>query len=106
MRLPEGASRWASVPPPAPLRTCFRISPPDGEAGGQGWRVEFLLQASDDPSLLVPASDVWRVKGRLASLARFLDDPHERLLESSNTAICVGGPTSGSSGPTGSHLTE
>ena len=72
--------RKAGLPPPAPLRTCFRISPPDGEAGGQGWRVEFLLQASDDPSLLVPASDVWRVKGRLAAFERVLDDPHERLL--------------------------
>ena len=28
----------------------------------------------------LPASDVWRVKGRLASFARVLDDPHERLL--------------------------
>lgn len=81
-RLQAGLEDWrrAGLPPPAPLRTCFRVSPPDGELDGHEWRVEFLLQASDDPSLLVPAAEVWRVEGRLAAFERVLDHPQERLL--------------------------
>ncbi len=43
------------------FRTCFRLSEPDelGSAAAAPWRVEFVLQAKDDPSLLVPADEVW-----------------------------------------------
>lgn len=42
------------------FRTCFRIVPPDDgaeRAEGHTWALEVLLQATDDPSLLVPAAD-------------------------------------------------
>jgi non-specific serine/threonine protein kinase len=45
------------------------------------WRVEFLLQAKDDPSVLVPAEEVWRSNGDgLKALGHRLADPQERLL--------------------------
>ena len=64
--------------PKAAFRTCFRLeSPQDGE----GWEVGFLLQANDDPSLIVPAEEVWRAKkGILTFLKRRFENPQERLL--------------------------
>lgn len=45
------------------------------------WAVEYLLQAIDDPSLVVPAARVWREKGRvLEFLGRRFENPQERLL--------------------------
>ncbi|MGW0805355.1 SNF2-related protein [Nonomuraea sp. NPDC002799] len=37
-------------------RVCFRLVEP---AGADDWRVELALQATDDPSLYVPATAVW-----------------------------------------------
>ncbi len=79
------------------FRTCFRLSAPDepaeppadprtddaneGETSPGPWRVEILLQAKDDPSVLVPAEDVWRSNGDgLRVLGRRIEDPQERLL--------------------------
>jgi SNF2 family DNA or RNA helicase len=85
------------------FRTCFRLVPPsDGEAeldeaadgllklqAANGrppseledrWRVEFLLQAKDDPSVLVPAEEVWARSERLSALGHLLENPQERLL--------------------------
>ncbi len=65
------------------FRTCFRVVPPgDGaeSAEGQAWALQILLQATDDPSLFVPAADVWKTGRRLAVFGRRLDDPQERLL--------------------------
>jgi non-specific serine/threonine protein kinase len=79
------------------FRTCFRLSAPDEPAeqtdeaptpgGIQGeptpapWRVEILLQAKDDPSVLVPAEEVWRSNGAgLRVPGRRIEDPQERLL--------------------------
>src|SRR5215813_4054894 len=59
----------AAAPTDAALRLCFRVAPPAGTKPPQPWRVEFLLQARDDPSLLVPAGEVWRSK-RLVVLGR------------------------------------
>ena len=73
----------AAQEPPGPVRTCFRLiepeppsapardgTGPDGtapddraedqrEAEAGNWRVEFALQSTDDPSLLLPAADIW-----------------------------------------------
>lgn len=67
----------------AGFRTCFRLVPPDDgadSAEGHPWTLEVLLQATEDPSLLVPAADVWRSGRRVAGFGRRLDDPQERLL--------------------------
>ena len=42
-----------------------------------GWRLEFLLQSTVDPSLLVPAEQVWTVG---SGLSRWLNHPEELLL--------------------------
>ncbi|MEU6155246.1 DEAD/DEAH box helicase [Actinosynnema sp. NPDC047251] len=61
------------------VRVCFRLSSPDqGGPGDDGWRLEFLLQAVDEPSALVPASRVWRRED--AVLRRWVDRPQEVLL--------------------------
>jgi len=44
------------------------------------WRVEFALQAADEPSLVIAAERVWRSRGVLRALARHLDRPQETLL--------------------------
>ncbi len=85
------------------FRVCFRLSPPlaapadsttpctgisplrarEGSGGEvrSPWTVEYLLQAQDDPSLLVPADAVWRQRGDTARfLKRRLESPQERLL--------------------------
>jgi SNF2 family DNA or RNA helicase len=66
------------------FRLCFRLDEPDqGEeetAPGKrsrttkqdrdSWTVRYLLQAADDPSLLVPAEYAWKAKGRGASVLK------------------------------------
>jgi SNF2 family DNA or RNA helicase len=47
-----------------------------------GWELELLLQAADDPSLLVEASTVWKsTEATTEVLERHLDRPQETLLE-------------------------
>jgi non-specific serine/threonine protein kinase len=74
------AWRQPAVPAQDELRLCFRVAPPDTGDEDEPWRVEFLLQAPDDPSLLVPAAEVWRTAGRLVAFDRALERPQERLL--------------------------
>ena len=74
------------------FRLCFRLEPPvppepeDEEetplwTPPDDWALRFLLQAHDDPSLLVPADLVWRERGStLRYLDRRFDKPQERLL--------------------------
>ena len=84
------------------VRTCFRIVPPpnegeeevdpaDGPArarrrkdtspgSGQNWRIEFALQAVDDPSLVVSAEDVWSDGPELTAIGRHVVHPDEHLL--------------------------
>lgn len=62
------------------FRTCFRLEPPAADAD-DGWSLRYFLQASDDPSLLVPAADVWREsRDTLSFLTRKFDHPQEKLL--------------------------
>lgn len=69
------------------VRTCFRLVPPEGpddeEGAGRGegpWRIEFSLQAVDDPSLNVPAADVWCDGPQFVALGRHVAHPDEELL--------------------------
>lgn len=66
------------------FKLCFRLDEPGpGEEGTppgkrsrampqahDDWAVHYLLQASDDPSLLVPAEYAWTAKGRKASILK------------------------------------
>ncbi|HET6191442.1 MAG TPA: SNF2-related protein [Trebonia sp.] len=53
--------------PAGSVRTCFRLVEPSDTAEGpgadEGWRVQFSLQSAEDPSLMVPAADVWTGTG-------------------------------------------
>ncbi|HET7229498.1 MAG TPA: DEAD/DEAH box helicase [Longimicrobium sp.] len=79
------------------LRTCFRLSPPPDQSADDArpaaadapWRLDFLLQAADDPSLLVPADEVWRANGPLKVLRHTVDSPQERLLEDLGRALRI-----------------
>ena len=60
-------------------RTCFRLELPT--AHEEAFIVRLMLQAPDDPSLLVPAEDVWGARGKkLATLGRAFREPQEALL--------------------------
>ena len=88
--LAEHLDAWhADAVSGAAVRVCFRLSnlrelEPDrpataGEsAGDDAWLLEFLLQPLDEPSVLVPAADVWRDLS--APLRRWTHHPQERLL--------------------------
>ena len=96
---------WAEPPEAegtAAFRVCFRLDPPAAEvapepAGPEAvrlnervavprpdareWTLHYLLQATDDPSLLVPAAQVWQQRDETARfLDRRFDRPQERVL--------------------------
>ena len=82
---------WAEpsgAPATDTFRVCFRLVPPAAEpddgtavvAPSRDWTLEYLLQASDDPSLLVPAADVWRRSSAARFLNRKFENPQEKLL--------------------------
>ncbi len=65
------------------FRIAFRLEAPDQqpEPAARDWGLHFLLQARDDPSLLLPAEEVWRANGNsLRHLGRHFDQPQEKLL--------------------------
>jgi SNF2 family DNA or RNA helicase len=70
----------------AAFRVCFRLEPPEidsdsGQVLSSEWALRYMLQASDDPSLLVPAQHVWSAKGgTLHTLNRKFEGAQERLL--------------------------
>ncbi len=84
------------------FRLCFRLDPPDTksaanlyipEARVSDWTLGYFLQASDDPSLLVPAETVWRERGSMLKyLNRKFDQPQERLLAGLGLAARIFAP--------------
>lgn len=66
------------------FRLCFRLEAPetaDARPTARDWALRYLLQAVDDLSLLVPAEQVWRARGKtLRYLDRRFDQPQERML--------------------------
>ncbi|WP_054055594.1 DEAD/DEAH box helicase [Alloactinosynnema sp. L-07] len=58
----------------APVRTCLRLKSP---AQAEDWEIEFLLQAADDPSVLIPAQQVWDGE---SVLHRWVSRPQELLI--------------------------
>jgi superfamily II DNA or RNA helicase len=99
--LAKELERWhRSGQQATPLRAAFRLEPPpptvraddadvphdadvshDADVTTEpGWRLEFTLQATDDPSLIVPAAEIWTSEETLRFLDRTLEAPEERLL--------------------------
>lgn len=64
----------------AAFRITFRLDePPDPDK--PEWKLHYLLQAVDDPSLVVTAGQVWREEAKTAGyLHQRFDQPQERLL--------------------------
>ena len=88
-----------------PWRLCLRLREPvEGDTApagntrrGQGpelsdpsaWRVEFLLQATDDLSLVVGAEEVWRAGDHLQRASHSLQAPHEVFLAELGRAVRI-----------------
>ena len=53
------------------------------------WRVELLLQATDDLSLVVGAEEVWRAGDQLQRASRSLSAPHEVFLAELGRAVRI-----------------
>ncbi|HHR86069.1 MAG TPA: ATP-dependent helicase, partial [Candidatus Acetothermia bacterium] len=76
----------------SPLRLCFRLEEAKAMAGksksrtdptADEWYVRYLIQAYDDPSLLIPLADVWKAKGgKVAALKRYRVNVTEHALSS------------------------
>ncbi len=89
----------------APFRLCFRLEEPEEETEQRAeavesrgadaatlarqktrsapWHLRYLLQAADDPSLLVPATEAWTARGRKSDIfKRASFDVREYLLSS------------------------
>ncbi|MGW5054419.1 SNF2-related protein [Actinokineospora sp. NPDC004072] len=76
-RLASALDTWrASAAHDGPVRACFRLHSPVGD--DDTWAVEFLLQAADDPSVLVTAEQVW--SGGPNVLRRWVAQPADLLL--------------------------
>ncbi|MEU3572595.1 DEAD/DEAH box helicase, partial [Kitasatospora sp. NPDC036755] len=83
-----GAWYAAAEPVDPALRLCFRLveplgpdpDDPEGRPSDDAWRLEFLLQAVDEPSLLVRAADLHEGGAAHAALARWADDPADVLV--------------------------
>jgi hypothetical protein len=78
--LAEDLAAWQRDVLTGPVRACFRLVEPAETDSDQTWQVRLALQATDEPSLVVDAAQVWRARGQLPALARHLDSPQETLL--------------------------
>ncbi|MBP1742911.1 MAG: Helicase, family, partial [Deltaproteobacteria bacterium] len=100
LRLAAHIQDWqrpVSISSSTPVRLCFRIEEPKGyERKRRGadkedgtWYVRYLLQATHDPSLLIPVEDVWR--GKKLPLPEEYSDLREFLLLSLGQAsrVCL-----------------
>jgi hypothetical protein len=89
-------SEWRrpiAVSAASPVRLCFRLEEPPTDTDDDSntaqavtipdspWTVRYLLQPHDDPSLLLPAADLWNgARGALATLTGGRADLREFLL--------------------------
>jgi SNF2 family DNA or RNA helicase len=63
----------------AAFRIAFRLESPVLQS--QAWQLYYLIQAKDDPSLLIPAEEVWKkTRGVLNHLGHRFEQPQEKLL--------------------------
>jgi len=66
-RIAAGVGRWQRPITPAinrSLKFCLRLEEPAGAARARGrtWFVRYLVQSRTDPSVIIPAEEVWRRK--------------------------------------------
>ncbi|MBE0478614.1 DEAD/DEAH box helicase, partial [Candidatus Aerophobetes bacterium] len=93
--IPETLNKWLHPGMVAQreedYRICFRLEMPSGsEKNDNQWQVSYLLQAVDDPSLLVPTERIWKSSKReLHFLNRTFKDPQEKLLMALAEASCI-----------------
>ncbi|HWG44443.1 MAG TPA: DEAD/DEAH box helicase [Gemmataceae bacterium] len=88
----------------APFRLCFRLEEPaasdeedNGVTAPNEWQVRYLLQARDDPSLLIPVADAWTPKGRVAAVfKKSTFDSREYLLTTLGQAAAICPPVEAS----------
>jgi SNF2 family DNA or RNA helicase len=85
--------RPVTVAAASPFQLCFRLEEPaeDLEQGGrERWYVQYMLQARDDQSLLIPVAEAWKPRGRVALVfeARHFE-PREYLLTSLGQAAAL-----------------
>jgi SNF2 family DNA or RNA helicase len=82
-RLRRRLDAWRDSAATFPVRLCFRLANlVEGDGGDEAaaWRLEFLLQSVAEPSVLIPAEDVWA--DRATPLLRYASrEPREVLLE-------------------------
>jgi SNF2 family DNA or RNA helicase len=63
----------------AAFRVAFRLEAPVLQE--RPWQLHYLIQAKDDPSLLIPADQVWKkTRGALSHLGHRFEQPQEKLL--------------------------
>ncbi|HEY3345883.1 MAG TPA: DEAD/DEAH box helicase [Anaerolineaceae bacterium] len=63
----------------AAFRIAFRLEAPAAQP--DPWQLHYLIQAKDDPSLLIPADEVWKkTQGSLTALGHRFEAPQEKLL--------------------------
>ena len=63
----------------AAFRIAFRLQAPALQK--EAWQLHYLIQSKDDPSLLIPADEVWKkTKGILTHLGHRFEQPQEKLL--------------------------
>jgi len=66
-------------------RLCLKLDPPQTSSGH--WVLHYFLQAPGDPSLLVPADQIWRAReARLRWMDQTFEAPQEHLLKGLATA--------------------
>lgn len=78
-------SRPISLSTTSPFRLCFRLEEAEGDrkiekrdasshrSGRDKWYVWYMLQGTNDPSLLVPIKEAWAAKGRKATVLKHGD---------------------------------
>jgi SNF2-related domain/SNF2 Helicase protein/Helicase conserved C-terminal domain len=77
--LQAALDHWQRDAVAGPVRACFRLVEPlqdDADA----WNVQFALQATDEPSLVVDAQAIWRGRRALPALSGQVAAPQETLL--------------------------
>jgi SNF2 family DNA or RNA helicase len=77
--LGRALTEWQRDAVGGPVRACFRVIEPSDDED-ERWRVQFALQAADEPSLVVDAGAVFGSRGAMRTLARHIDSPQETLL--------------------------